>query len=437
MTVRSVSNDRKPIAVFASDSPYYPTGFAKQCSHIAGFAAEEMGWDVHYLAWQTRGNPKVEGYPFEIHGVLGRAPFGKDSYMPLFEKVGPDILFTQGDGHMVDQLTSMPRPFWLWYFPIDGHPINRIIGNVLQRVDVRIAMSKYGRELVKRQMGLDSEYVPHGVDTKMYVPINKIESRKAFFEMYGLKPQKCDVEDAFIVGCVARMNLRKHHIRLLAAFSKFLNTGKSQQEIEEKKKKCYLYLHLDPKDPLFVPDPNHDYLFYEWIDVFGLNENVIITPERRADGKRYDFINGIPEQDLVLLYNSFNVHALTTGGEGFGIPTVEAMSCGVPTIITDYTTSRELISVDEEGKELPLELARGIAVPPSRLYLENCGVHKAWVNIDAFALAIETYYQKPELRDKQSEEARKFAEKNYDWKVVENMWKNVFEKVNNKVELVM
>lgn len=427
---------RKPIAVFGSDSPYYSTGFANQCGKIAEIAAKKMKWDVHYLGWQTRGNPEIKGYPYKVHGIIGRAPFGKDSYTPLFEMLDPELVFTQGDAHMVDQLGGIPRPFWIWYFPIDGHPINNIIGGVLPRADVRVAMSKYGQEMVQVQMKLPAEYIPHGVDTSMFSPANKMECRKAFFERYGLRTRQCDLEEAFIVGSVARLNLRKHHVRLLTAFKKFLETGPSKQVIDEKKKHCYLYLHLDPKDPLFVPDVNHDYLFLEWIDTLGLNNNVIITPPRMADGSRYDYITGISQQDLALLYNSFDIHALSTGGEGFGIPTIEAMSCGLPSIMTDYTTTKELIAADDNGNNLPLEQARGMPIPYSRLYLERCGVHKAWLDVNSFALGLETYYKNDELVKAQSKNAREWALSHYDWKVVTKMWVELFEKVNNKVNLV-
>ena len=426
---------KKPVIVFGSDSPYYPTGFAQQCGYIANIAATKMDWETHYLGWQTRGNPDIKGFNYKIHGILGRAPFGKDTYQHLFEEVGPDILFTQGDGHMVDTIPKSAHPFWIWYYPLDGDPINPLIASVLEKADVRVAMSRYGQELTRNQMRLDAEYVPHGVDTKIFSPANKTECKKAFFEMFGINT-KCDIEESFVFLSMARLNLRKHHIRLLRAFDKFLNTGPSKAAIKEKKEKCYLYLHLDPKDPLFMPDPNHDYIFSEWLDVFDLRENVIITPQFMANRKRYDYINGIPAADLALLYNLAAVHVLSTGGEGFGIPTVEAMACGKPSIITDYTTSYELVGADDKGELLPQPEQRGTLVPPSNLYMENCGVRKAWVDIDAFSAAMENYYKNPELIDVQSKACRKWATKHYSWKVVEKMWIELFDKVNNKVDLV-
>ena len=46
------------------------------------------------------------------------------------------------------------------------------------------------------------------------------------------------------------------------------------------------------------------------------------------------------------LYNCMDVFVLPTAGEGFGIPTIEAMSCGVPICVTNYTTGYELIKSD-------------------------------------------------------------------------------------------
>jgi len=420
---------KKPVIGFASDSPYYPTGFAVQCSKIASFAVK-WGWDVHYLGWQTRGNPEIKGFDFKIHGVEGRAAFGKDSYDNFFKKISPDAIFTQGDAHMVDVLAMKPRPFWICYYPLDGDPINTQIASVIKRADVRVAMSRFGQALTRKQLGISVEYVPHGVDTKLFSPINKKVARREIFAKLGIR-LPIDPDEAFIFGCVARLNKRKHHMRLLEAFRIFL------EKDEERRKNCYLYLHLDPKDALYIGDPNHDYFFLEQIEVRGIANNVIITPQFNPQNKTYSYINGIPEADMSLLYNAFDVHVLPTGGEGFGIPIVEAMACGLPNILTDYTTSTEFMAIGDNGKYVKPEDLRGTLVPPSRLYMEMCGVKKAWVDVKEFAKAMEKYYMAPELAKIHGEKAREWAVKHYDWEVVEKMWKPIFDKINTKVHLVM
>jgi len=426
----SSNKDKKVVAGFASDSPYYPTGFAVQCSHIANLVAEELDWETHYLGWQTRGNPKIEGYKFKVHGVRGNAPFGKDSYQDFFRKISPDVIFTQGDAHMVDVLSVQPRPFWIMYFPIDGDPLNNTIANVVRKADIKVAMSKFGQELTSYQLRInDVEYIPHGVNTNTFSPIDKKIARKEIFTKLGINIP--NPEEAFIFGCVARLNKRKHHMRLLEAFRIFLEKN------EERRKNCYLYLHLDPKDSLYIGDPNHDYFFLEQIEVRGIANNVIITPERLPNNSTYEMTQGISEMDLALLYNAFDVHVLTTGGEGFGIPIVEAMACGKPNILTDYTTSREFIDINEKGEEISLDEKRGITVDPSILYMEMCGVRKAWVDVKKFASAMDMYYEQPDIMEKHGKNAREFAVKNYSWEVVDKMWLELFERIHNDIGLVI
>jgi glycosyltransferase involved in cell wall biosynthesis len=47
--------------------------------------------------------------------------------------------------------------------------------------------------------------------------------------------------------------------------------------------------------------------------------------------------------ELAELDNLADLRVSATQGEGFGVLTIEAMACGTPTLITDYTTSRELL----------------------------------------------------------------------------------------------
>jgi glycosyltransferase involved in cell wall biosynthesis len=51
---------------------------------------------------------------------------------------------------------------------------------------------------------------------------------------------------------------------------------------------------------------------------------------------------GMPAHQMAQLYNAFDVLVNPSYGEGFGVPIVEAQACGVPVIVTDWTSMPEL-----------------------------------------------------------------------------------------------
>ena len=54
----------------------------------------------------------------------------------------------------------------------------------------------------------------------------------------------------------------------------------------------------------------------------------------------------LPEAQLATLYRSADCFVLPTRGEGWGMPILEAMACGLPVIATDWSAHREFITAD-------------------------------------------------------------------------------------------
>jgi len=400
-----------------SDSPNIPSGFAQQLKGVAQYLAKE-GHDVWYLGWQSRHDYNPEEWDFKILGVTSQ--FGKNDWSEAFKKSQPEVVISLGDAHMVDALARIPqRPLWFMYYPIDGDPISHFIGGTVKAADVPIAMANYGWQLSQKELKLEPEYIPHFYRPEEFYNMGeemKIELRK----------QKGMVEDAFIIGCVARLNPRKHHVRLLYAFRLFLN-----MKTEEEQKKIFLYLHLDPRDPLVYQDPNHNYQFLELIDTMQLTDNVILTP-----GNSY--ATGLPVSYVNELFNTFDAHVLSTGGEGFGVPFIEAAATGTPTIATDYTTTKEHLYLrtpytDKEIKD-PKKM-RGIAVPYDRLHMEMAQVQKAWVDVKAFAEAINTYYEDRELLKMHGDNAQKYVERYYQYDTLMEKWADLLDRIYTNIEL--
>src|SRR5437773_2192481 len=141
--------------------------------------------------------------------------------------IRPDLLITLGDVWWLTFLTDpalqqyfqMTNTRWLFYYPIDG---NRPDGSlppswieVLRRVDIPIAMSRYGQSITNR-CGVPCEYVPHGVATEVFRPAtHRVEAKR-----------RMGYQDRFVVLSDARNQPRKMLPRLLSSFALFAE-GKS------------------------------------------------------------------------------------------------------------------------------------------------------------------------------------------------------------------
>ena len=163
--------------------------------------------------------------------------------------------------------------------------------------------------------------------------------------------------------------------RLIEAFARFSQGHKD----------ALLLLHCLPRDQA-------GWDLIQIINDWGIKGKVMFTD--RA-GKNIGDIH-VSEEDMRRLYCSMDVHALSTGGEGFGIPLVEAMACGIPQVAPAYTSVPEFFGNNE----------RGIAVP-----YDNCDTHHTggfWCNVSVpkMAASFEQLYSGPRDQLDHSERGR-------------------------------
>jgi glycosyltransferase involved in cell wall biosynthesis len=204
-------------------------------------------------------------------------------------------------------------PLACWV-PIDHKPAPSIVTDFFHATEATpIAMSRFGHDEL-RAAGFDPLYVPHGVDTAMFKPMNRTEIRSLF----GFP------EDAFVVGIVANNQgvapPRKAFSESFMAFSEFL---------QDHTDAC-LYLHSETSG------------FRNGIDLHRLAARFEIPDDKVRVTDQVMMENGIPAGVMAGLYNSFDVLLNPSYGEGFGVPVLEAQACGTPVIVTDWTAMPEL-----------------------------------------------------------------------------------------------
>lgn len=73
-----------------------------------------------------------------------------------------------------------------------------------------------------------------------------------------------------------------------------------------------------------------------------LYEETFRTVERLCLGDRVIFLGHVPEEDLPALYAAADLFVLPSLYEGFGLPVLEAMSCGTPVVCSHAASLREV-----------------------------------------------------------------------------------------------
>jgi len=243
----------------------------------------------------------------------------------------------------------------------------------------------------------------HGIDYPFWskqIPGFLVEAKKK--EMFG-------TDDVFVWGMVARNNPRKNIPVFYETFAQHAKTNP----------KARMLMHAVNVDFGW----NMERLAME----YGIKDKVYLTPGLTPS-------KGVSPEDLRLLYNTMDYHVNTAWGEGFGVPIVESMACGVPNLVTNYTVGPEFITSTQSGEcikigvyatEQQTHIRRAYVDPRDLLEKMNrLYANKYDKNIDKYS----------KLRWIYGKNAKATAAK-FDWPVIIPQWENALDTImSNKTE---
>jgi glycosyltransferase involved in cell wall biosynthesis len=408
----------------ASESLILPTGYATVMKNILPRLKNKHGFEVNHIGWQHQGNP----YEYDINGakinqyMAGLTQMHDTRYpeeLPsVVAKTRPHILFSLVDiwftGGMGRYSRQLKLPY-LNYFPIDGEWMPDEWFDFLELSSHPLCMSKFGKEVVEANVrnrvtdrawgpGFEIDYIWHGVNAPKtpeydnkgqivgerpdgFYPIPneyKLKSRtKMFQSLFKIEPARS--KKAKVFGFFGRNTERKGIPRLFKSFSKV---------IKEYKGDVFLLLKVGSMVDPWGPN------LYEEIEKYGLNGKVFNLGHQMP-------MQGCSIAELNLMYNLCDVTVSATTGEGFGLTTVESMAAGVPIIINDFTTSRELVGKD-----------RGWLVPIIDTYCGQKNVERGLIDCDKFADTMLYALNNPEDVIKRGKAGRKWTQKNCTWDLI-------------------
>lgn len=369
--------------LWVGDSPTVPTGFGVVSKNLLK-RFHKMGYELAVLGVNHYGDPyNPKEFPYPIWGGDRgdmSAAYGMHKLWPIAAEFRPDLIFFLNDPWIInDYMERKPTELSfksIAYYPIDSAPIKPKWIKLLSDFDAQVCYSNFAERVITasnegvRPANLHQIY--HGVNTNVFFPVSQSEARQAL----GIPT------DAFIVGMVARNQYRKRFDLLVKGFADFAK-GKDN---------VYLYLHTALNDVGYdIPDLSLQ---------FGIKKNLITTEDVTP-------VNGVEESRLNLIYNSFDVNALISLGDGFGLPVAESMAVGCPQLVSGHSCLEEL--VDGHG---------GLTVRTSAWLMNTSGIN-TWGGVsdtDDITEKLETLYKNKDLRIKLSQEGYDFiTQEKFSW----------------------
>jgi len=333
-------------------------------------------------------------------GVLvlksGRSPFNEDVLLKNYVDFKADMLISLKEPWVFQHIYRYALN-WVPYAAIDHSPVSPEMTSRMHDAFRVIVPSRFAQRELKEKKIENVHYIPHGVNTNVFKPLDKEKCKKLWF----IEP------DTFVILIVAMNRVRKMNPRAFRGYKRFkeLNPDVKVQLMFWGDMTPTINPQMDGAIGKGVADVGVN-LLPEVMDL-GLGES-IMWPDKSTIGPGIPEWSGTEEGwDMVKLYNSADVLLHCTGGEGFGLPLIEAQACGVPVITTDYAAG-------------PEQVGSGLTVKADDYAIFNTpGARRALTSIDGMAEALTKIMNVDSER--LSKRARKFAMR-YEWGKIMEMY---------------
>ena len=398
----------KKIKIFTlSDHPLTPSGVGTQTKYI------------------IEGMLRTGKYQFISFGGLIK----HQDYRPIkTEEFGDDWVIVPTDGYgTADAVRAMlwsekpdivwfmtdPR-FWGWLWQIEEevrHNVPMIYYHVWDNYpyptynkanydsnDFVATISKVTDDIVANvSPDVDRQYVPHAVDLDIFKPLESDFVKQLRADNFK------DNKDKFIVFWNNRNARRKMGASLILWFKDFLDRVGDD--------KAVLLMHTNPRDQA---GPNLEAL----IEELGLNDGQVLFSREKLD-----------PANLAAMYNMVDCTINISDAEGFGLGTLESLSCGTPIIVNMTGGLQEQVTDGEEWFGIGLEPTSKSIVGSQEVPF----IYEDRVSKESVVGALYKLYMMPkEQRKELGLKGRKHVEKNYNFDDFIKTWDEIFTKIHEK-----
>lgn len=383
-----------------SNAPFAGTGYGVQTALLSR-GLRDAGHEVAILAYWG-----LEGARLDFEGIpvfpRSRHPASQDFMVPLASQLGCQAVISITDAWVIEtqrfagsDLAHVP------WFPVDGDPMDREnargIAGPGPKVSLPIATSHHAAAMARAQGITDQRTIHYMIDRTVYAPGGSQAEDRDF---WGIP------RDAFIVGMVAMNKVGAGHDR-----KRFQEQIFAFAEFRKRHPDALLYMHTH----MMAPDG---------VSIQDIVGRAKLPPEAILATNGFVLTCGAQPEQMAALYRSFDVLLGVTGGEGAGMPHLEAAACGTPSIWGEWTAMPEYAKA---GWKVEANEAQ---------QMMNMGRVMWWVpRIDAIADRLEQAYAASEADRKELSTAATLGSEVHDARmVVPEKWIPALEEVERRLE---
>ena len=390
-----------------SDHPLSPSGVGTQTRYVIESLLKTEKFQVLSL-----------GGAIKHHDYAQKTvePYGEDwRIIPVDGYGTPEMIRSILRNEKIDMLWMMTDPRfyeWLWqmeneirplcpivyYHVWDNFPAPYFNKKFYESNDHIVTISKLTDEVVKEVApNTPSTYIPHAVNGEFFIPVDKKEIRAKVL------PE--EDRDKFIIFWNNRNARRKQSGTLIYWWKDWLDKrdlhGKAQ-----------LIMHTEPHDP-------------HGQDLMHISDHTGLTGKRQLMFST----KKLPLEQMHNFYNCADVTVNISDAEGFGLATLESLSCGTPIIATMTGGLQEQV-IGSNGMT-------GIGLYPSSKSIIGSQqvpyIYEDRVSKKSFLAALDQMYDGgEEFRAELGANGRDHILKNYNFKNFGEKWSKLMLEIYEK-----
>ncbi len=408
--------NKKKILVL-SDHPLSPSGVGTQTKYMIEALLKTGRYSFICLGGAIKHNSyepqKIDpwGEDFVIYPVDG---YGEpDLIRSVLQKENPDVLWFMTDPRFYEWLWEIENEVranvpMVYYHVWDNFPSPQFNGVYYRSTDEVVCISKVTHQILKEvSPEVSSHYIPHAVNSTVFYKHNTSEKTE---QVKTLRQNLCvnstennKNPNKKIFFWNNRNARRKQSGTLVWWFKEFLD--------EVGHDKAMLLMHTDARDPHGQDLPH-------------ILEHLKVT-----DGQVLLSTNKVQPEQLALMYNAADYTVNISDAEGFGLSTLESLSCGTPIIVNMTGGLQEQVT---NGKDW---FGWGIK-PASKAIIGSLQVpyiYEDRLSKEDFIKTLKKAIKaSPKSYKKMSSEGRKHVKENYNFENYEKQWIELMDEIIEK-----